>query len=99
MHDRENSARVRSASVGAGPFRGGDAAEVVAPVAALVGVRPPENHGQPDRESAKGFSTQSEHGKNDFFLQTRCEFTCQLHRQKHSLVVETLKYSRNIILK
>ena len=39
-------------SVGAGPALGGDAAEVVAPAAAAVGVGAAEHHGQPDRESA-----------------------------------------------
>lgn len=65
--DGENSAAhvcwwvLVCSSVGAGPAPGGDAAEVVAPAAAAVGVGAAEHHGQPDRESAakKGFPTVS----------------------------------------
>ena len=61
-------------SVGAGPALGGDAAEVVAPAAAAVGVGAAEHHGQPDRESAaekRVSNSQSERARKEwppFFL-------------------------------
>lgn len=54
-------------SVRAGPSGGWYTAEVVTPVAAVVGVLPAEEHGHTNRESAKG-STRTEHGKNEFGL-------------------------------
>jgi hypothetical protein len=54
----EKSVSCWSSSVGAGPSRRGDAAEVVAPLAAVVGVGAAEDHRHTERESANKKNTE-----------------------------------------